>query len=157
MSTELKLLKYSHCVGEANYHLQFTSKYRKPIFEDEVVRTECEHSFKQLAINLRVQLIGLGFGPDHVHLFLGSCKNYGAAELAQRLKGASSKAIRKKYEARLAVKGLYGKALWSAGYFHRTVGAVNYETMKRYVTESQGKHWKAEKPKSAQTTLLQFN
>ena len=140
METELKLLKYAHTVGEANYHLQFTPKYRKHIFEDKDVKLECEQAFKQTAAKLKVHLSGMGFGPDHAHLFVVGCKNYAIAELARRFKGASSRTIRKKYPVRLTVRGLYGKKMWSDGYFHRTVGAVSNETMKRYVTESQSKH-----------------
>jgi putative transposase len=119
--------------------------------------TECEKEFQKIAAKLKVQLAGLGFGPDHVHLFITDWKNYSIAELAQRFKGASSRHIRKKYPVRLQVQGLYGDQMWSDGYFHRTVGAVTTENMKKYVNESQQKHWTAEKPKPAQTTLLQFN
>ncbi len=157
MGTELKLMKYNHCVGESNLHLQFTPKYRKSIFTDKDVRAECEQEFQKIATELEVQLAGIGLGPDHAHLFVASWKNYSIAELARRFKGASSRHIRQKYPVRLMVQGLYGNQMWSDGYFHRTVGAVTTETMKKYVEESQQKHWIAEKLKPVQTTLLQFN
>lgn len=157
METEIKLMKYNHCVGESNLHLQFTPKYRRGIFNDKDVRAECEQQFQKIAAGLKVQLAGIGIGPDHAHIFVGEWKNYSIAKLAQRFKGASSRIIRKKYSVRLAIQGLYGKQMWSNGYFHRTVGAVTTEAMKKYITESQQKHWKAEKPKPTQTTLLQFN
>ena len=157
MATEIKLMKYNHTVGESNLHLQFTPKYRKHIFTDKDVKAECENEFKEIAQKLGVQLVGMGFGPEHAHIFVSSWKNHSIAQLAQRFKGASSKHIREKWMVRLAVQGLYGDQMWSDGYFHRTVGAVTYETMKKYDTESQQKHWKAEKPKQAQATLLEFN
>ena len=157
METNLKLVKYNHCVGESNCHLQFTPKYRKSIFKDKDVLAECEHEFRKIAAELKVQLAGIGIGPDHAHIFVASWKNYSIAQLAQRFKGASSRRIRQKYLLRLEVQGLYGEQMWSDGYFHRTVGAVTTEAMHKYVAESQQKHWKAEKPKPAQTTLLQFN
>ncbi len=157
MKTEIKLTSYNHCVGESNLHLQFTPKYRKPIFRDADVLAECESEFKKIAAELKVLLPGIGIGPDHAHLFIGGWKNYSIEELAQRFKGTSSRHIRKKYPVRLEVQGLYGDQMWSDGYFHRTVGAVTTETMKKYVNESQQKHWRAEKPKPAQTTLLQFH
>ena len=157
METKLSLVKYAHTVGETNLHLQLTPKYRKKIFRDKDVRAECEHEFKEIANRLKVDLAGLGFGPDHAHLFVCGWKNYAPAKLVQRFKGATSRSIRKKYPVRLAVQGLYGKQMWSDGYFHRTVGAVTTETMKKYVTESQKKHWHAEKPVPQQTTLLQFH
>lgn len=144
-------------LGESNLHLQFTPKYRKKIFLDRDVRLECEFLFKEIASNLGVDLAGLGFGPDHVHLFVSGWKNYSIVGLAQRFKGNTSRIIRQKYPVRLAVHGLYGNQMWSNGYFHRTVGAVTNETMKKYVNESQHKHWKTNKPEIIQTTILQFN
>ncbi len=157
METKVTLVKYNHCVGESNCHFQFTPKYRRAIFNDKDVLAECEREFKQIAQDLKVELVGMGFGPDHAHIFVTSWKNYSIVELAQRFKGVSSRHIRQKYSVRLSVQGLYGDQMWSDGYFHRTVGAVTTETMKKYVEESQSKHWKAEKQKPSQTTLLPFN
>src|SRR3989344_3113951 len=153
----LKLLCDCHSVGEANLHLQFTPKYRRPVFEDEIVRSACELAFKGVAERLHVVLAGLGFGPDHCHLFVTRWKNYSIAELARRFKGAVSRALRAAYAARLQ-KWLWGDAFWTGGYFYRTVGAVTSEAMHKYVTEAQQKHWvKQEAPANPQTTLLQFS
>jgi putative transposase len=154
MKNEINLTSYNHTVGESNLHLQFTPKYRKQIFEDKDVRAECEKQFEEIAARLKVQLAGIGFGPDHAHAFLTDWKNYSIAQLAQRFKGASARVIRQKLPVRLIVKGLYGDSMWSDGYMHRTVGAVTAETMKKYVTESQQKHWVKHKPVQAQTTLI---
>jgi REP element-mobilizing transposase RayT len=51
---------------------------------------------------------------------------------------------------------LWGKKFWSAGYFHRTVGAVNAETVKRYIQEGQKKHWE-EQLRNEQKTLFHFS
>ena len=108
METKLSLVKYAHTVGESNLHLQVTPKYRKKIFQDKDVLAECECEFKEIAERLGVQLAGMGFGPDHAHLFVTGWKNYSIAQLAQRFKGASSKHIREKYRLRLEVQGLHG-------------------------------------------------
>jgi putative transposase len=153
----LKLLKSSHSVGEANMHLQFTPKYRKPVFEDAELMLACEHIFYGIAERLHVQLAGIGFGPNHMHAFITGCKNYSTAELARRFKGASSRVLRENYAERIKAAGLYGDSFWTDGYFYRTVGAVTAETMQRYVSESQKKHWYAEEQRTVQTTLLRFN
>jgi len=154
METKITLMKYNHCVGESNRHLQFTPKYRKPVFADVDVKAECEQEFVRIADELGVQLAGMGFGPDHAHIFVAGWKNYSIAELVRRFKGASSRRIRQKYPVRLSVRGLHGNQMWSDGYFHRTVGAVTTEKMKKYITESQQKHWKAEQPRQMQTKLF---
>ena len=48
---------------------------------------------------------------------------------------------------------LYGKKFWSGGYFYRTVGAVNAETVRLYVEQSQQKHWTAS---GRQRKLIEF-
>jgi REP element-mobilizing transposase RayT len=50
---------------------------------------------------------------------------------------------------------LWGKKFWSSGYFHRTVGVVTAETVRRYVKESQKKHWE-QRPVMPQQTLLNY-
>ena len=154
---EIWLVHSNSSVGEANLHLQFTPKYRRKVFSDEVIRFACEEVLKGVARKLKVGLNGIGFGPDHVHLFVSGWKNYSVAELARRFKGTVSRIIRKNCFERIK-KFLWGKAFWSGGYFYRTVGAVNRETMLRYVRESQSHHWKEQsiKPENQQTTILQY-
>ncbi len=157
---KLKLLASSHTVGEANFHLEFAPKYRRDVFVDQITMQACQDSMKAIAGHLGVVLAGIGFGPDHVHLFVSNAKNYSAVELAQRFKGASSRYLRKHFWSRFRNK-LWGDSFWSDGYFHRTVGHVNYETMKKYVQEGQSKHWNVQPAQQyndrQQTTLLQFH
>ena len=63
--------------------------------------------------------------------------------------------MRKGHEELFSDK-LYGKKFWSAGYFHRTVGVVTAETVKRYVAEGQRKHW-VECDQRKQKTLLSYS
>ena len=86
-----KLVSGAHSLGEANIHFQFTPKYRRDIFRDEGVKRACEACLRRIAEDLGVVLHAVEFGPDHCHLFVGACKNFSVAELAQRFKGASSR------------------------------------------------------------------
>ena len=80
-------------------------------------------------------------GPDHLHLFVKQWKNWKIPVLAGQLKTYSSRMMRKGHSALFSNK-LWRKKFWSAGYFHRTVGAVTAETVKRYIAEGQRKRWK---------------
>lgn len=51
---EMKLLKHAHSVGESNYHLQFTPKYRKKIFMNPVIKAECERVLLGIAKQMRI-------------------------------------------------------------------------------------------------------
>ncbi len=150
---KFELIKSSHSVGEANYHLAFTPAYRRGIFEDELVRILTRDYILAAARIHKITVSAIGFGPDHCHTFTARCKNYGAAQAAMLLKGFSSRMMRKHHRDLFADK-LYGKKFWSGGYFYRTVGAVNAETVHRYVEQSQSKHWAVSQKK--QKTLIQF-
>lgn len=160
MVIELKLLRGNHCMGESNFHLQFTPKYRKGVFTNPVIRAECERLLLAITQRMEVIVAGIGFGSDHCHMFVSNCKNYSAAELAMRLKGASSRVIRANLAAELRPY-YWGDSFWSDGYFYRSVGAVTYEVMRFYVEKSQNKHWRKQSYEEyaleKQRTLAEFN
>lgn len=51
-----------HSVGGSNYHLQFTPKYRRRVFEDYLIREECRRQFHEVAMKLGVTLECVEFG-----------------------------------------------------------------------------------------------
>jgi len=157
----MELMRGHHSVGEANLHLQFTPKYRRDVFRDEVVQSVCEAGFRETAERLGLVIHALAFGPDHVHVFVGACKNHSVAEIVRRLKGASSRRIRRRCWDRVRMK-LWGDAFWSGGYFYRSVGSTTGEAIQYYIQNSQQKHWTAldyeayKERKDTQTTIHQF-
>jgi len=132
--------KYSHSLGESNFHFQFTPKYRRDIFRDVIIKKSCEESFLRIAMKYKMVVRALEFGPDHVHLFLGNCKKYSVSKIAQYFKGASSRELRKKYWDQIK-NHLWGDSFWSDGYFYESVGRVTSESVEYYIKRQQGKHW----------------
>jgi len=156
----MRLVRGHHSVGEANLHLQFTPKYRRDIFRDKTVKKVCEESFQETAEKLGLVIHALAFGPEHIHIFIGACKNHSVAEVVRRLKGTSSRRIRQQCWNRIKSK-LWGKAFWSGGYFYRSVGSTTDEAIQYYIEKSQRKHWTAldyeeYKHRINQTTINQF-
>jgi len=135
----MKLVKSSHAVGESNFHIQLTPAYRKDIFCDDEIRELTLAYILEKLFELRVIILGYGFGPNHLHLFLANVRFVGEVELVRQIKGYSSYKMRKHFWYLFKSK-LWGKKFWSEGHFYRSVGAVNAETMKKYV-EDQDKHW----------------
>ena len=134
------LKKYKHCVVGSSYHLQFTPKYRRDVFESAVVLDSCKRVFYDIANRLGVDLEAVEFGPEHVHLFVTGCKKYSVEKLAHRFKGASSFFIRKNCWNSIKAK-LWGQSFWSDGYFAESVGRVTAESIKFYIERQQDKHW----------------
>ena len=151
MKNELR--STSHALGESNLHLQITPAYRREIFANPLVRELTVTYINEKAHHLRVNLAAIECGPDHVHLFLKNWKNHSIPKLASQLKGFSSYMMRK-HHRELFKDQLWGDKFWTSGYFYRTVGAVNAETVKRYIEEGQKKHWNANK--AEQSTLLSY-
>ena len=149
-----KLVVTSHAVGESNFHIQLTPAYRKPIFADENVAELTLAYIIEKLNEMKVVLAGYGFGPNHVHLFLSNVRLVSEMELVRQIKGYSSYKMRKHFSYLIKTK-LYGKKFWTEGHFYRSVGAVNYETMKHYVEEAQEKHWEKKICKQEQAIILQ--
>ena len=74
-------------------------------------------------------------------------------KIVQLLKGFVSIMMRTRHWELFKDK-LWGDKFWSEGYFARTVGAVNADTVKRYIEESQKYEVDV---KSSQKTLIQFS
>ena len=153
MANELRASE--HTVGETNLHLQFTPAYRRDVFCEPLMRELTVAYMVERAQQMKVEVAAIECGPDHLHVFVKQWKNWKIPVLAGQLKTYSSRMMRKGHSALFSNK-LWGKKFWSAGYFHRTVGAVTAETVKRYIREGQKKHWKQTENKE-QKTLINFN
>ena len=153
MANELR--SSGHTVGESNLHLQFTPAYRRAIFVDDLTRELTVAYLVQRAQEMCVNVAAVECGPDHIHLFITEWKNWSIKILVGQLKTYSSRMMRKSHRYLFSDR-LYGRKFWSAGYFHRTVGAVTAETVKQYVAESQKKHW-IDFENKQQKTLLNYS
>ena len=152
MGNELR--SSGHTVGETNLHLQFTPAYRRDIFSEPLARELTIAYIVERAQQMKVEIAAIECGPDHLHLFVKNWKNWSVKILACQLKSYSSRKMRKGHHFLFSDK-LWGKKFWSGGYFHRTVGAVTAETVKKYIAEGQKKHWKKSEDKK-QKTLLNY-
>jgi putative transposase len=75
----------------------------------------------------------LSIREDHVHLIIQTNPSDSVAEVAQRLKGGTSRMIRKEFPE--LEEFLWGESLWADGYFAETVGKVDEEIVKRYIKQ----------------------
>ena len=152
MKNELR--SSGHTFGETNLHLQFTPAYRRDVFSEPLARELTVAYVVERAQQMKIEVAAIECGPDHLHLFVKQWKNWKIPVLAGQLKTYSSRKMRKGHQF-LFSKKLWGKKFWSSGYFHRTVGAVTAETVKRYILEGQKKHWENIEQKE-QKTLLNY-
>ncbi len=71
--------------------------------------------------------------PDHIHLFVELPPTLSVSQAFQFFKGISSRILRRNFSFLTKIP-----MIWSKGKFFRSVGNVSFETIKRYISESQG-------------------
>jgi putative transposase len=77
----------------------------------------------------------LSIQEDHIHLIIQTKPKESVAEVVQRLKGGTSRVIRKEYPE--LEEFLWGDSFWADGYFAETVGNVDEEVVRRYIKEQR--------------------
>jgi putative transposase len=77
----------------------------------------------------------LSIQEDHVHIIIQTNPADSVAEVAQRLKGGTSRVIRKEFPE--LEEFLWGDSFWADGYFAETVGNVDEEVVKRYIRDQR--------------------
>ena len=77
----------------------------------------------------------LSIEEDHVHIIIQTKPSDSVAEVVQRLKGGTSRVIRKEYPE--LEEFLWGDSFWADGYFAETVGNVDEDVVRRYIREQR--------------------
>ena len=131
---------YKHAVGEFNFHIQITPAFRQDPFEDDRVLKLAKAYISAKMEELKIEIVAMEFGPDHLHIFVANCKNYAPCKVVQYIKGFSSFMLRKNHWELFKHK-LWGDKFWSEGYFCRSIGSTTSEAVEFYIKESQQKHW----------------
>ena len=131
---------YKHAVGEFNFHIQITPAFRQDPFEDDRVLRLTKSYISAKMEELKIEIVAMEFGPDHLHIFVANCKNYAPCKIVQYIKGFSSFMLRKNHWELFKHK-LWGDKFWSEGYFCRSIGSTTTEAVEFYIKESQQKHW----------------
>ncbi len=83
-----------------------------------------------------IQIIRGSIGVDHVHMLLSCPTDLAPSQIAQYLKGRSSRLIQEEFSE--LKRKYWGQHMWARGYFCGTVRAVDQETIKHYI-ETPGK------------------
>ena len=121
----------SHTIHDIKYHLVWITKYRYKVLVGsialrlrELLRQGCEAR--------GITIIEGSISKDHVHILLSCPTNLAPSQIAQYLKGRSSKLIQDEFPE--LKKRYWGQHLWARGYFCATVGSVDKETIQKYIS-----------------------
>ena len=121
---------------QTGYHLVWIPKYRRRIFTDGVT-AETKRLMAECCERNGLVLLSCETDDDHVHVFVSAPPRWSPAQIANVLKGYSSRYLREKFPE---LKKLCGREqLWTQAYYVGTAGTVAAEVIRRYIEECQGK------------------
>ena len=122
-------------VCEIRYHFVWCPKFRRPVLTDAIA-VRLDAVLRTICAELRAEVMALEIMPDHVHLLVRmSDTKLAPAQIAFRLKGGSSRILRREFpslRSRLPT-------LWSRSYYVGTVGAVSKSVIERYIAAQKGR------------------
>jgi len=116
-----------HSVSLMNFHFVWIPRRRRKVLIGEVA-TKLEEIIKEVSSELSLNILAMEIMPDHVHLFVSCPPNIAADQIMFRLKGRSSRVLRKEFPHLLKMP-----SMWTRSYFVSTAGNVSTETIKRYI------------------------
>jgi len=128
-----KLTHRSHSVGQNAFHLVWKPKYSSKFLQYELTNKVCQGALKLIAIQYHMKIYELQVMPDHIHLFTELPPNISVSKAFQLYKGISSRILRRRFKFLTKIP-----MIWSKGKFFRSVGNVSFDTIQRYIKESQG-------------------
>lgn len=121
-------------VYSCQYHVIFTTKYRRKVLSDEVAARLKELILARQA-DYQYEIIEMEVMPDHVHLLIDVNPAIGINVVIRKIKGFTAHTLKKEFShlrTRLP-------CLWTRSKFISTVGAVSLETVKQYIEDQKNK------------------
>lgn len=125
------------CVHNCNYHIVFSTKYRRKVLTQEI-----ENYITDLILQIAEEK-GFEIGmaevgeKDHVHLFVSARPKISPSYIVKMIKGITARKILLKYPD--IKKHLWKGHLWNPSFYVETVGSVSEEAIKKYI-DSQSKN-----------------
>jgi putative transposase len=134
---EYKLDKGSHSVYTLQYHLVQCVKYRKKVFDNEMIIDYLKKIVREISNTFEVEVLNIECDKDHFHMIFKSKPTLNIPKYLNALKTITSREIRRNFPE---VKNkIWKDVFWSPSYFLATTGQVTLDVLKKYV-ENQGEN-----------------
>ena len=123
------------CVFNINYHIVWSTKYRR-----KVLTSKIETRLKEILINVAqekgFEIAEIEVGTeDHVHLFVSAIPRISISYIAKMMKGISGRLLLKEFPE--LSKDLWNGELWNPSYYVETIGSVSIEAIKKYIQNQE--------------------
>ena len=136
---------YKHGIGWSIWHLEWVTKYRFKVFEDNELKKLCEIAFEEAAMRYNIYLEEYEIQPEHVHLLVHLRPSMSVSQAIGLIKGYSSRILFLAAEKKLRKFYWLSKgkrSLWGDGKFFASVGHITLDKAKEYVGNQKAHHAK---------------
>lgn len=123
------------CVYNVNYHVVWSTKYRRKVLNDKI-----EARLKEILIQVSkdkdfiIHEMEVGQN-DHIHLFVSAHPKISISYIVKMMKGISGRLLMK--ENPEIEKMLWKGQLWNSSYYVETIGSVSEENIRRYIQNQE--------------------
>ncbi|MFF7972779.1 IS200/IS605 family transposase [Streptomyces sp. NPDC007905] len=122
-------------VSAMHVHLVFVTKYRRGVFDGEML-TRCEEIMRKVCEVFEAELKEFNGERDHVHLLVHYPPKVAVSKLVNSLKGVSASRIRQEFTGRINRAIMHGH-LWSPSYFSASCGGAPLSIVRQYIEQQK--------------------
>jgi len=122
--------KGRHVVFNLHAHLVFVTKYRKKIFDQEILN-DMKNIFEKICNEQQIILKEFNGEEDHVHMLIDYPPMVLLPKLVNSLKGVSSRKLRQNWPK--LEESYFKGVLWSPSYFAGSCGGAPIDIIKKYI------------------------
>ena len=126
----------AHSVFSLHYHLILVTKYRKPVFDDEV-SNRARTLFEAIAPNYKIEVLEWNHDQDHVHIFFKAQPKTELSKFINAYKSASSRVLKKEFPSMR--EQLWQDMFWSRSFCLLSSGGAPIEVIQEYIKEQGSK------------------
>ena len=123
------------CVYNVNYHVVWSTKYRRKVLNYEV-ESRLKEILLQVAKDKDFIIHEMEVGEqDHIHLFVSSHPKLSISYIVKMMKGISGRLLMREFPE--IEKHLWKGELWNPSYYVETIGSVSEESIRRYIQKQE--------------------
>lgn len=123
------------CVYNVNYHVVWSTKYRRKVLNYEV-ESRLKEILLQVAKDKDFIIHEMEVGEqDHIHLFVSSHPKLSISYIVKMMKGISGRLLMREFPE--IEKYLWKGELWNPSYYVETIGSVSEESIRRYIQNQE--------------------
>ena len=129
----------AHSVFSLHCHLILVTKYRKPVFDDEI-SNRARVLFEAIAPTYKIEVLEWNHDQDHVHILFKAQPKTELSKFINAYKSASSRVLKKEFPS--IREQLWQDMFWSRSFCLLSSGGAPIEVLRQYIKEQGSKNEK---------------